>query len=174
MIRPMWSRTLFVITQAASLHRAISCRTVRLGIRSRSGSGLARSAPAHPVREDRKPETARRDELHRGFVVRTRAYRQTRKPQRNTAGNSLHARIERLVLPHECLSVDSGGGRGRFDWWASAAVDQGIRRYVETSHDGARVLNRFDSVSVRPLVLHRRQVPRSGHRQTPSRWVDAV
>jgi hypothetical protein len=48
---------------ASSIRRAavqISCRTLGLGIRSRSGTGLARSAPAHPVREDRKPETARR------------------------------------------------------------------------------------------------------------------
>src|SRR5271168_2143614 len=50
---------------------------------------------------------ASRDECHRGFVIGSGAYRQTRKLQRYAAFYIFHPGKERLVLPHECLSVDS-------------------------------------------------------------------
>jgi hypothetical protein len=56
-----------------------------------------------------------------------------------TPSETAFTRIKRLVLPHKCLSVDSGAVRDRSDWWASTAADQGIRQCVETSRDGARV-----------------------------------
>ena len=88
---------------------------------------------------------ASRDECHRAFVVETGADRQSRKLQRNATGNSLHARIERLVLDDQCLPVDSCGVRDLPDRWASAVADQDIRQHVQTSRDDARVRNGFDS-----------------------------
>ena len=93
----------------------ISCRAAGRGIRSRSAIGPARSAVRIEPGQIANPKRlgAFRDEQHRGLVVGAGGYRQTRKLQRNAVGNRLHPRIERLVLPHQRLFVDSGGVR---DW----------------------------------------------------------